>query len=88
MSVKDAGTSKKRKKNMNEEVNNKLSDYDNGFPATFYYYDIKDEKLKTMEVTEKAWNNTLKTFEDNDNITRGVVFKYLSKHDTVKTQEV
>jgi hypothetical protein len=67
---------------------NTLSDYEGGFPTTFYFYDIKTEKLKKIEVTEQAWNNTLKTFEDNDNISRGVIFKYMSKQDTVKTTEV
>jgi len=65
-----------------------LKEYDGDFPAEFYFFDIKDEKLKLMTVTEEAWNHTLKTFEDNDNISRGIVIKYMSKHDTVKTQEV
>ena len=67
---------------------NELSDYNGGFPATFIFHDPKDNTLKQMEVTEEAWNHTLKTFEDNDNISRSVIFKYMSKHDTVKTQEV
>lgn len=67
---------------------NELSDYDGGFPAKFYFHDIEEEELKLMKVTEEAWNNTLKTFEDNDNVSRGVVNKYMSKHETVEIQEV
>jgi len=65
-----------------------LKDYDGGFPAEFYFFDIEDEKLKKMTVTEVAWNHTLKTFKDNDNISRNVVIKYMSKHDTVQTTQV
>jgi hypothetical protein len=65
-----------------------LKDYDGGFPAEFYFFDIEDDNLKKMKVTEEAWNNTLKTFEDNDNINRNVVIKYMSKHETVQTQKV
>jgi len=67
---------------------NLLKDYEGGFPTDFIFFDIKDQKLKKMTVTEEAWNHTLKTFEDNDNISRGVVYKYMSKHETVQTQEV
>lgn len=65
-----------------------LKDYNGGFPAEFIFYDIKDEKLKQMTVTKQAWNNTLKTFEDKNNISRGVIFKYMSKQDTVTTKKV
>lgn len=65
-----------------------LGTYSGEFPATFYFHDIKDDTLKQMEVTEEAWNHTLKTFEDNDNISPGVVIKYMSKHETVETKEV
>jgi len=67
---------------------NELSDYEGGFPAEFYFYDIQDQKLKLMTVTEQAWNNTLKTFEDNNKVSPNVVIKYMSKHDTVQTTEV
>lgn len=67
---------------------NTLSDYENGFPTTFYFYDIQDGELKEMEVTEEAWNDTLKTFKDNNNVSRNVIIKYMSKHETVQTKKV
>jgi len=67
---------------------NQLSDYDGTFPAVFYFYDIEDEKLKKMGVPETVWNDTLKTFEGNNNIKPNVIFKYMSKHDNVETEEV
>jgi len=67
---------------------NKLSDYNGTFPAVFYFYDIEDEKLKKMGVPETVWNTTLKTFEGNNNVKPNVIFKYMSKHDNVETEEV
>jgi len=61
-----------------------LSDYNGEFPFHVVFYDIQDEKVKEMKVTEQAWNQALKTFEDNDKISEPVIFKYMSKHDTVK----
>jgi len=66
----------------------KLEDFEGGFPAEFYFFDIKEQTLKKIIIPKEAWHNTLKTFEDNDNVSHGVIFKYMSKHDTVKTQEV
>lgn len=60
-----------------------LEDYDGDFPVQMVFYDIQDEKVKEMEVTEQAWTEALKTFEDNNNVTESVIFKYMSKHDTV-----
>jgi len=67
----------------------RLKDLDKeGFPFEAVFLDIKDDTLKQITVTENAWNTTLKTFEDNDNISRNVIFKHLSKNDSVKTQPI
>lgn len=63
-----------------------LEDYDGDFPFTVVFHDIQDNKVKEMEVSEEAWNDTLKTFGDNDNVTRSVIYKYMSKHDSVTTE--
>jgi len=64
-----------------------LEDLDT-FPFEAVFLDIKDNTLKQMTITEQAWNNTLKTFEGNDNISRNVIFKHLSKNDTTKVDTI
>jgi len=63
-----------------------LKDYDGDFPFTVVYYDIGSQEAKEMTITEEAYDEALKTFEDNDNVSESVIYKYISKHDTVKTE--
>jgi hypothetical protein len=67
---------------------NSLEDYDDGFPVEAVFYDVKDQEVKEIEIPEKVWNNTLKTFENNDNVNPNVVFKYMSKQKDSKTKKI
>lgn len=66
------------------EQGKKLENYDGEFPVDMVFYDVQDGEVKEMQVTEQAWNHTLKTFEGQTNVSDNVVMKHLSTHDTVK----
>lgn len=57
------------------------------FPSTYYFHDIEDGKLKKITVTEKAWEDTFKTFDDKNNVSNNIMQKHLSRHNTVKIEE-
>lgn len=64
----------------------KLTDMKGETPFKALFYDPKDQNVKQITVTEKALDNTLKTFADTNNVSRNVVFKYMSKHDTIQPE--
>lgn len=64
-----------------------LKDYKGDFPFKVYFYDIQTQETKQMTITQEAYNEALKTFEDNDNVSESVIYKYISKHDTVTINE-
>jgi hypothetical protein len=65
-----------------------LEDRESGFPADFYFYDMKDDTMKMMTVTEEAWKDTLKTFREQDDVDSHIIQRYMCKQDDVNVQEV